>query len=690
MKFKEWKQQEIDTALAAEIAQELKIETLVAKVLLARGMEKEEIERFLTEEQALYDPFLMADMDKAVARIHRAVEEFEPICVYGDYDCDGVTSTAVLYRYLESIGANVTYYIPNRHTEGYGMNKKAIERLSQQGTKLIVTVDNGINAIEETVFANELGMEVIITDHHKPGENLPQAVAVVDPHREDCAYPFKGLAGVGVAFKLICAMEDNQFEEILDFFGDIIAIGTIADVMPLVSENRTIVKHGLSMLVHTDNLGLQELLRLTGLDTKEEITAQDVAFSIAPRINAAGRMGFATDALKLLLSEEEEDALVLAADLFEINEARKGEENKAVLELAGILQKDKGIANAKVLTFVKDNLHQGVIGIVSARILDRYQKPVLIVTNDPESGLYKGSARSIDGFSMKKALDYCADLLTVYGGHDKAAGFSLEKEHLKEFVSAINEYADKTFTVMPTQSVEVDVETTLEELNLANIKGIAVLEPLGEGNKEPNYLLKELLITGVYPMSEGKHTRIRVKRGAVESYINYFKMKTVDFPFQIGQAVDIIVQAKPNLFNGRESVSSTIVDIRLSGLPKDIAQQESLFLKTKAGAVLSDSECLKVSPTREELGVLYKALGKNFKESTNLEFFYINYCKSEMNYAQFLLGLRVLMEEKLIVPVRQGKELLLTLAPVGEKINLEANNILKSLKETRCVSGLCM
>lgn len=689
MKFKKWQLDKHDFESFEELASKYNITPLTAKVLLSRGYEDQDIAAFLYEDDNLLDPFTIKDMDKGVERVNKAIENGQRICIYGDYDCDGVTSTAVLYRYLESTGADVTTYIPDRHMEGYGLNTKAIHALAEQGVELIITVDNGIVAVNEVDYANSLGIDVVITDHHKPGDTLPKAVAVIDPHRVDCESRFKDLAGVGVVFKFICAMENGEFEEILEFFSDLIALGTIADVMPLTGENRAIVKHGLFNMVNTENLGLQELKKLTGLDTREVITAQDVAFGISPRINAAGRMGHAKDALNLLLTEDEEQALILAADLFEINETRKLKENEAVVALAKLLEEQKQLKQQKVLTFVKDNLHQGVIGIVAARILDKLQKPVLVITNDEESGLYKGSGRSVDGFSLKEALDYCSDLLQMYGGHDKAAGFSLKKEDLQAFCEKINEYAGNNFESMPVDNLKIDLESSLEELNLQNIKGIAVLEPLGEGNDEPSYLLKNATVTGVYPMAQGKHTRVRLKQGNVEGYVNYFKMKTVDFPYETGHEVDVVVKAAPNYYNGTESVSLTLCDIRISGLPFDIETEEALYNKAKDNVVLNDREVEQLLPTRDDLAVIYKAIAKNSLQTGNLEFFYIHYCKEQLSYAKFLLTLRVLSQEKLIGMGKEKGKVILKISPVKAKVDLEQAVILKNLKQDKCVWGLC-
>lgn len=690
MKFKKWQLGNVNQNEVADIAQKYKLSPLVATVLLSRGFQEQTIADFLFQKDTFSDPFLFADMELAMERTQEAIENGELICVFGDYDCDGVTSTAVLYRYLESAGANVMYYIPDRHKEGYGLNNKAVEKLAEQGTQLIITVDNGISAVDQVDFANQLGVDVIITDHHKPGEQLPKAVAVVNPHRKDCNSTFKELAGVGVAFKFVCAMEDNQVQEVLDFFADLVAVGTIADVMPLVGENRLLVQYGLKLLENTENLGLQGLKKLTGLDDKETLSAQDIAFLIAPRINAAGRIDKATRALSLLLSEDEEEALVLAADLFEINENRKEEENQAVVTLAKVLEQDRTLKHQRVLTFVKEGLHQGVIGIVSARILEKLQKPVLIITNDEESGLYKGSARSVDGFSIKEALDYCKELLTMYGGHEKAAGFSLKKENLTTFCEKINAYAKEKFVTMPAGKVLIDATVTLDELSLENVKSINVLEPLGEGNLEPTFLLKKAAVTGIYPMSQGKHTRVRVQQGQIQQYVNFFKAKTSEFPYQTGQELDLVVQVKPNLYNGVESVSFTSVDARLSGLPNEIDEQEALYTKAKENIILNQEELEKIIPSREDFGVIYKAVSKNMQDTGNLDYFYIQYCKQTMEYSKFLLALRILTEEKLLQLVKKDNKVVLTPVPVHNKINLEETQILKNLRENKCVWGLCI
>ena len=455
MELKRWKIAQSDLSLAEQIAKTLKVDPLVCDVLLGRGYENEEqIQRFLEGSPTFFDPFLMKDMDKAVARIQLAVENGEKIAVYGDYDCDGMTATYLVYTYLENIGADVFFYIPDRDGEGYGLNKGAIDRISQQGTTLIITVDNGISALDEVKYAAELGVDVVITDHHQPLEALPKAVAVVDPHRVDCESPYKNLAGVGVAFKLLCALDGDDGWGMIEHYGDIVAIGTIGDVVNLDGENRLLVKEGLNILKTTENIGVSALLSAAGLDGKP-VSSEMVAFGIVPRINAAGRLGKTSKALELLLCEEEERAAELAREMNELNQHRQALGNEIAAQVQQQLESDPQKRYQKVIVLQSDQWHHGIIGIVAAKVVERYGKPCFLISVEGDEA--RGSGRSVEGFSLAEALQKSCTHLTRFGGHSLAAGFSLYTDDIPLFLRDFYQYCAENFPQMPTLNLSLSL-----------------------------------------------------------------------------------------------------------------------------------------------------------------------------------------------------------------------------------------
>ena len=422
MSIKQWKLNHISAEKSRILSSEYDLPPLVSDVLVGRGLDTPQaVEDFFSADSDFFDPFSILDMDRAAERILQALERDEKIAVYGDYDCDGVTATAILYQYFVSIGANAVYYIPERDGEGYGLNAAAVQSLSEQGVGLIVTVDNGISAVAEVNLVKRLGMDIVITDHHQPGDTLPDAAAVVDPHRKDCGSPYRYLCGAGVALKLVAALEDGNMDSAVEYFGDLAAIGTIGDVVPLTGENRKLVKRGLQMLQNTENMGLNALLQLAGLEDKT-LTAENVAFGIVPRINAAGRMGSARLAMELLLCESEEEAADLAQKINDLNKQRQQQENFIMEDIERLLSEHPEKLKERVLVLAGENWHHGVIGIVSAKISERFSKPNLLISVDGKEAT--GSARSFGEFSLFKALTSCSSLLTKYGGHKQAAGFT--------------------------------------------------------------------------------------------------------------------------------------------------------------------------------------------------------------------------------------------------------------------------
>ncbi|MBR5252189.1 MAG: single-stranded-DNA-specific exonuclease RecJ, partial [Oscillospiraceae bacterium] len=439
MLYRKWQSEQLNTDKIQQLKNSLGVSSLLAKVLISKGADTAEKAReMFLETGALSDPYLLKDMDIAVDRIRQAVENGEKIVIYGDYDVDGVCATATLFTCLENMGANVFYKLPNREKDGYGLNAGILQSLKNKGVDLVVTVDNGIAAISEVEFARSIGLDIIVTDHHLPKGEIPDALAVVDPLRKDDTSPCKTLCGAGVAFKLVCALEEADPMEMLDYYGDFVAVGTVADLMLLEGENRTIVKAGLVLLNEGMRQGFNSLIEVCGLKGKE-ITSESIAYAIGPRINAAGRMADPTIALELLLSEDEDEALLLAQQLETENHKRQDIQNKMAEDITQEILSDPDMVKDRVIVVWGENYHPGVVGIVASRLVETYAKPAIVLTRDNES--YKGSGRSVASFNLHRALEQTKDWLVRYGGHELAAGLTIEEENLENFRRAINEVA---------------------------------------------------------------------------------------------------------------------------------------------------------------------------------------------------------------------------------------------------------
>ena len=469
---------------AATLAAQQKEAGLLAGVLAARGItDPAEALTLLAGEEELSDPMLLTDMDKACARILEAIDKEQTIVVYGDYDVDGVTATALLYQHLKGMGANVKCMLPSREGDGYGLSKNAVQSIHDKGCQLIVTVDNGISALEEADFAASLGVDLIVTDHHLPHDTLPHAVAVVDPRRADDHSPFKGLCGAGVAFKLCAALDGCPPEEMLDYCGDLAAVGTVADVMPLTGENRTLVKAGLKLLQQTDRPGFSALLEEVGLAGRP-ITAENVSYAIAPRINAAGRMDNAVTALQLVLCEEEERAEELAHKLNEINVARQETEQEIVRAAQEQLDAEPAILEDRVILIWGRDWHPGVIGIVASRLTEIYYRPAVVLTRTDD--MATGSARSVSGFDVYKAIEYCRDLLENFGGHTYAAGLSMKVENVPAFIERFEEFVSQN--ILPEQTcavIDINAEIDFRDITPKFFSDLKKFNPFGPDNAKP-------------------------------------------------------------------------------------------------------------------------------------------------------------------------------------------------------------
>lgn len=670
--MKRWVINTPDESIVNDLSAKCDLTPLALKVMISRGYDTlEKLAEFFNESE-LESPFELNDMQDAVDTINRAVDTFDLICIYGDYDCDGVTATAILYNYLDCMGANVTYYIPSRD-EGYGMNEKAIRELHAKGVSLIVTVDNGISAIEEAKLIKELGMELVITDHHQPLEELPVAKAVVNPHRADSVVKYTDLAGVGVALKLCAALDGGDYDSVLEQYADIVAIGTIADVVPLTGENRSIVKQGLALLQNTENPGLLELLSLNKL-SQDKINSTAVAYMLSPKINAAGRFGSPITALKMLIDEEQ--ATSLAEELMSLNDERKNIEAKISDEIKNAITKNPDLLNERVITIAGKGWHHGVVGIVAAKICEKYGKPCVLLSVD-EDGVAKGSARSVPGFNIFRCFKYCADLLERFGGHECAGGVTVVQENIGEFFGRIKEYAD-SMEKMPFAQITADKLLTREDLTVGQIASLSMLEPIGAANAQPVFAMLHAKVQKVIPLSQGKHTKLELAYDSTVQTALCFGKSPQQLGIFQGDVADLMVNASINEYNGSKSISLKIIDIRPSGVnqAKALAAIESVegFLQGKEPDKKLASLML---PCRDDFLLVYKAI-KTYK-SVSLDTLMCRMFTLGMNMAKTRICVDGLSEAGVLR--YDAVNTMIELVPNAAHADLDRLEIIKRLKK---------
>lgn len=560
---KKWEYSEIDNEKVEELKQTYHIGGLLAAILVARNIiDDEKIKVFLEPTRNdFYDPFLLPDMEIAVDRILKAIECNEKIMIYGDYDVDGITSIAVLKQFLEARGLVVESHIPNRLDEGYGLNKEAIEQIHQKGHSLMITVDCGISGLEEVEYANSLGIETIITDHHEPLDELPKAIAVIDPKIKTSKYPFNQLAGVGVVFKLIQAISQRMNLEEKEYlkYLDLVCIGTISDIVPLIDENRVIAKLGLRLVEVTKNIGLKTLLDSVGY---AKINSMSISFGVAPRINACGRMGHADEALKLFLTQNKQEAVELTDKLNNYNKERQ-EIEKSIYEEAIDKINSENIKEKNAIVLAGDNWHHGVIGIVASKITDMYFKPSVLICFEGEEG--KGSGRSIVGFDLHKALCSTSQYLEKYGGHAMAVGLSLKKNQYNSFKNAFEKYVEEAHIDEIVPIIHIDQLIRDKDLKIEDVKELDKLEPFGEANKSPLIAYKNLKIDSIRVLTEGKHMKLTLKNENNNIITAMgFNMGYRAEEFLIGDKVDIVGSLEINQYNGHESIQFNLKDIMKS------------------------------------------------------------------------------------------------------------------------------
>lgn len=608
MVYRSWQIARPDPARCDALSAALGLPRLVCGVLCARGLDTPEAVRAVCGEGGSFpDPMLLPGMAAAVERIHRAIDAGERIAVFGDYDVDGVTATALLYLYLDSVSADVYYKLPSREDDGYGLFSPAVEQMAAKGVRLIITVDNGISAHEAADTARALGVDLVVTDHHLPPAALPDAAAVVDPHLPGSDEAYRGFSGAGVAFLLAAALEGCPPEDLLPFYGDLAAVGTVADIMPLTGVNRRIVRAGLQMLRQTERPGIAALLEECGLAQKP-LTAENISFALAPRLNAAGRMDSAAGALELLLCEDPDEAEAWAKQLEEKNAARQKAEQEILQDVFDTIAADASYRADRVLVVWGRGYHPGVIGIVASRVTERFGKPAIIVSVD-ENGEGRGSGRGTAGFSLYDAIAACAGLLIRFGGHAQAAGLSIRAEQLPAFRRAVNEWTVRAAPIPARPALRLDLPVSVSELREQDVQALSALAPFGSGNPAPLFLVENAVLEAVSPLSEGRHTRLRLRQGQSVLSAALFGRAPESLGYRVGEAVDAAVSL--SVYEGKNGpmLSARLQDLRPAGLGEQYLEAAALYEAFVCGTPLTDAQRARLRPARADTVALYRALG---------------------------------------------------------------------------------
>lgn len=664
MSFRRWILPVLDKDGASLLAEECEIHPFLALLLHARGVRTaEELRAFLWDDIEDSDPFMLPDMDLAVARVQQAIDSGESVLIFGDYDADGITATVLLYTYLKGHNANVTYHIPTRE-EGYGLNNARVEEAAQNGVTLIITVDNGIAAVEETAYARELGVDVIITDHHQPQDVLPQAIAVVDPHRKDCEMAFRGYAGVGVAFLLACALEGDS-DTVLAQFGDLVALGTLADVMPLEAENRRLVRAGLQQINQNPRAGIAALLQVAGAADKP-LSSSSAVFTISPRINAAGRMADPNLASRLLLAQTTETALALAEEVQQCNLQRQNTELAIMNEVLQEIRNHPEWMSQRVLVIEGENWHQGVVGIVAARVLERYGKPCVVMSINGDTA--KGSGRSLPGFPLFDAIAACEPLLLSFGGHELAAGVGMKTANIDAFRKQINAYAAEHIPDMPVRELRLDCKLRPSQIDLEKLQLLAAMEPFGNSNPAPIFGLFDMNLDNITPVGNGKHLRLSVSRDGCRLSAMYFHCAVDELSIPCGSKVNLAVTLDRNEYRGVVSPSIIVKDIRYADTDQEILLGGMrTFDKVCRRELTADKSA--VVPTREQLAHIYRMLKAKGAFKGNVEQLW--YAADKVASCETLLtALQIFSEAELLDVEMTDDRLFVQCKPTTQKADL--------------------
>jgi single-stranded-DNA-specific exonuclease len=682
VKYKQW-QVALPCPAGQQELEEAGLPPLLAGLLAARGIVRpEEARRLLSPgSEPIPDPSLLKDMDRAAQRVRLALERGELIAVYGDYDVDGITATCLLTQFLTARGGRIVPYIPSRLGEGYGLNPEAVQLLAGQGVGLIITVDCGITAVEETALANRLGMDVVITDHHACKEELPPAAAVVDPHQPGCPYPFKGLAGVGVALMLALAVAGpEEAQEVFHRFCDLAAVGTVADVMPMTGANRAIVSLGLAQLDPPQRIGFASLIRCAGLEDKP-VTSVSVGYTLAPRINASGRMGMAEVAVELFLTQDPIRADELAVQLCELNRERQGIEGDIFQQCVHYLEENP---QEDAIVLAGNHWHQGVVGIVASRLAERYARPCFMICLD--GGIGKGSCRSWGDINLFALLSSCSGLLENFGGHALAAGFTVREENIPALALALRRaIADSCQGQALPSVLEVDMAVAPQHLTVEAVESLDRLEPCGTGNPRPVFLLQGAQVHTMSQVGRGRHLKLKLEsRGAALDAI-YFSSQGSELGLYPGCRVDVVFYPQINDFRGARSVQLQVVDLRLA--PSRAQLEQAIYDKYSRGDPLTCEEARFLLPERRDFVGLYRWLERQSTACTVVEDTPARIARSVARAtrqrevpARTMLCLEVLEERGLINMNRRVDRIQITLCQVEHKVDLEASEIIKRLR----------
>lgn len=677
--MKQWVVSKLNKELAMEISQQYELPQFFSMLLAIRNITGQEaVESYLEHDELTTVPASIKDMDKAARRVTQAMETGEKICIFGDYDADGVTATALLYSYLRDMGADVSYYIPSRD-EGYGMNIAAVDTLKEKGVQLIITVDNGIAACKEIEHANSLGIDTVVTDHHAPQSAVPNAAAVVDMHQADCNSTFKDMAGVGVAFMLVMAIEGEyaDFEQLFENYADLLAIGTVGDLVPLLGDNRVFAKRGLRHIQQSDRCGVLALMEEAGLADKK-INSGNLAFSIVPRINAVGRLGHSRKSVELLLTEDPDQARKIAEELGNNNKHRQEIGNEILQQVSQMIETDPSLIHDRVIVISGKDWHQGVIGIVAAKVKERFDKPVVIISVC--DGAAKGSGRSVKGFSLCDAVAHCGDILDHYGGHPMAAGLSLREENIPLFRQKINAYA-KAMGAMPFSQVNIDCKLNPSQLGVTIAQQIAYLEPFGEGNPAPLFGLYNMTVTNIFPIGNQKHLRITLGRdGSTVTALNFF-VSPKEFPFKTGDVVDLAVTLSADVYKNKEVLTIIIKYIKFSNSSNEEALVTNSYYESLLNQeLLTREQAQTLLPQRQEFALVYRYLRENNGFGFPVEIL-LSRIGNTINYGKLKVILHAMKELGLIAVTENMTTYSIAMLPVTQKVDIEQAAIIKQVKE---------
>ncbi len=677
MSYINWNIKTQNESLVKELSNKLNCNEIISRLLINRGLTTvDKAEKFLfPKADVVHDPFLLNDMDLAVRRIDEAIYNNERICIYGDYDVDGITSVSVLYLFLKNFSDNITYYIPDRFSQGYGINKTALDNLKNDGCSLIITVDTGISAIEEINYANDIGIDVVITDHHECQKSFPSAIAVINPKRHDSAYPFAKLAGVGVVYKLITALDKHKNTDFSDNYIDLVAIGTIADIMPLIDENRYIVKVGLDKISTNPNPGLKALIDIT-LNTSN-ITSSSVGFALAPRINAAGRMAMASVGVELFVTDKPQIASEIAQNLCDLNLERQKIETEIFNQASEIIDKHNLDKNYNALVLWKEGWHSGVIGIVASKLKEKYNKPVVLFSVDEVS---KGSGRSVVPFNLYEAFESCKDMLIQYGGHKYAAGLLIENDKLGEFRDRLSQLVGE-YTQDNELSNDINVDCVLDYkyLNCKSAEEISLLQPYGKSNETPLFCIRNIRISDIFPTSNNKHLRLKFNINDKQIVGFYFGVNNIEFDYREGDFVDVLCEVNINEYRNIKSVQLIVHDLRLC--------ENILFSnQTRRIHCESSSDILQIMlPTKSDIAYVYRYFKHNFskgKSKYNIDTVHnlINKdCLTSINYEKIYFSIKILIELGIISGDINDIILTINSIETEKKFNLYDSNLLMSI-----------